>query len=273
MTSGQGAHGGGDLRTYRVRQRGVADLGRRGLAGRAGRVREEGLQHRQAVRRVALLADDLVRHQDDRVRTRLLGVVVDLEYLVVGAGPARRGAGDGLARRVAGQVDELTVGVADLGHLQVVRGGERPLDVPDGAVVLAQRRGHAVRALLRVAARGLPGLVVREGPAAGGRGGQVLGEVVGGTRAVRAVHREDLGGRQGGARVVRGDHRVVPGGHLSGENLGDGRRLELQAAHAADVVDHRDRADHQDRKSTRLNSSHSQISYAVFCLKKKEQYV
>src|SRR5205085_5688290 len=27
----------------------------------------------------------------------------------------------------------------------------------------------------------------------------------------------------------------------------------------------------QDRKSTRLNSSHSQISYAVFCLKKKTQ--
>src|SRR5688572_31988724 len=27
----------------------------------------------------------------------------------------------------------------------------------------------------------------------------------------------------------------------------------------------------RDRKSTRLNSSHSQISYAVFCLKKKRQ--
>src|SRR5438270_9372882 len=27
---------------------------------------------------------------------------------------------------------------------------------------------------------------------------------------------------------------------------------------------------HEDRKSTRLNSSHSQISYAVFCLKKKK---
>src|SRR2546427_1499759 len=27
-----------------------------------------------------------------------------------------------------------------------------------------------------------------------------------------------------------------------------------------------------DRKSTRLNSSHSQISYAVFCLKKKKNY-
>src|SRR5438270_9614836 len=28
-----------------------------------------------------------------------------------------------------------------------------------------------------------------------------------------------------------------------------------------------------DRKSTRLNSSHSQISYAVFCLKKKKSYL
>src|SRR2546430_13374895 len=30
-------------------------------------------------------------------------------------------------------------------------------------------------------------------------------------------------------------------------------------------------AQKSDRKSTRLNSSHSQISYAVFCLKKKKQ--
>src|SRR5256886_9740604 len=28
----------------------------------------------------------------------------------------------------------------------------------------------------------------------------------------------------------------------------------------------------RDRKSTRLNSSHSQISYAVFCLKKKKKH-
>src|SRR2546427_9411115 len=34
----------------------------------------------------------------------------------------------------------------------------------------------------------------------------------------------------------------------------------------------RERDDGQvDRKSTRLNSSHSQISYAVFCLKKKKK--
>src|SRR3712207_8621716 len=30
-------------------------------------------------------------------------------------------------------------------------------------------------------------------------------------------------------------------------------------------------ADRLDRKSTRLNSSHANISYAVFCLKKKQQ--
>src|SRR5688572_32150511 len=30
-----------------------------------------------------------------------------------------------------------------------------------------------------------------------------------------------------------------------------------------------ERSPRRDRKSTRLNSSHSQISYAVFCLKKK----
>src|SRR3712207_6931923 len=29
----------------------------------------------------------------------------------------------------------------------------------------------------------------------------------------------------------------------------------------------------EDRKSTRLNSSHANISYAVFCLKKKDAYV
>src|SRR2546422_995212 len=31
-------------------------------------------------------------------------------------------------------------------------------------------------------------------------------------------------------------------------------------------------SEHGDRKSTRLNSSHGYISYAVFCLKKKKKY-
>src|SRR5690348_17531489 len=44
--------------------------------------------------------------------------------------------------------------------------------------------------------------------------------------------------------------------------LGDQRRTDFLGAAA--VVDH-----DRDRKSTRLNSSHPSISYAVFCLKKK----
>src|SRR5687768_17626290 len=35
----------------------------------------------------------------------------------------------------------------------------------------------------------------------------------------------------------------------------------------------RERVGHGDRKSTRLNSSHGYISYAVFCLKKKNQHL
>src|SRR5688572_31547174 len=41
-------------------------------------------------------------------------------------------------------------------------------------------------------------------------------------------------------------------------------RTPLVCPHDADDDD-------EDRKSTRLNSSHSQISYAVFCLKKKKK--
>src|SRR2546421_9028902 len=50
------------------------------------------------------------------------------------------------------------------------------------------------------------------------------------------------------------------------------RRIERQrvAAGVLKVPLHPHRAE-QDRKSTRLNSSHDQISYAVFCLKKKKE--
>src|SRR3712207_7076151 len=43
-------------------------------------------------------------------------------------------------------------------------------------------------------------------------------------------------------------------------------RHEQSAAHMADGYA---RIKRKDRKSTRLNSSHANISYAVFCLKKK----
>src|SRR3712207_8487624 len=42
------------------------------------------------------------------------------------------------------------------------------------------------------------------------------------------------------------------------------------AAHGGDGLPERRRLVAEDRKSTRLNSSHANISYAVFCLKKKK---
>src|SRR3712207_7663999 len=53
-----------------------------------------------------------------------------------------------------------------------------------------------------------------------------------------------------------------------------GRQVPEHLAGGAAVVEDDRRlgqedADEQDRKSTRLNSSHANISYAVFCLKKK----
>src|SRR2546430_7191603 len=54
---------------------------------------------------------------------------------------------------------------------------------------------------------------------------------------------------------------------------GFGLKDHIEGALAADyhsrVVDRIRGHGYTDRKSTRLNSSHSQISYAVFCLKKK----
>src|SRR6266436_7731795 len=49
----------------------------------------------------------------------------------------------------------------------------------------------------------------------------------------------------------------------------EGRSVELQPADPVET-NLRTALHHQDRKSTRLNSSHGYISYAVFCLKKKK---
>src|SRR3712207_8804632 len=54
------------------------------------------------------------------------------------------------------------------------------------------------------------------------------------------------------ARPQMPDHAVAPGEHRSG--------LDHATKHS------------RDRKSTRLNSSHANISYAVFCLKKKNTF-
>src|SRR2546422_6527502 len=68
-------------------------------------------------------------------------------------------------------------------------------------------------------------------------------------RGVGVVH-EVIDGRDGLDQVVRRDVR----GHADGDA---GRAVHDQVR--------------QDRKSTRLNSSHGYISYAVFCLKKKKR--
>src|SRR5256885_10171283 len=79
-----------------------------------------------------------------------------------------------------------------------------------------------------------------------GRAGGLGGAVERGAGGRRAVRR----GRAGGAARVRGLARA------SGVRRGPGAGVR--------------RPDERDRKSTRLNSSHLVISYAVFCLKKKK---
>src|SRR5437899_5234456 len=59
-------------------------------------------------------------------------------------------------------------------------------------------------------------------------------------------------------------HDALP---ISESHHGRGRRRGALAVRTLD----RDAAERRDRKSTRLNSSHLGISYAVFCLKKKKQ--
>src|SRR2546422_5274176 len=54
--------------------------------------------------------------------------------------------------------------------------------------------------------------------------------------------------------------------HMIGQIEGFRAELEIDALGDAGVLDQRQ----IDRKSTRLNSSHGYISYAVFCLKKKK---
>src|SRR3712207_8295099 len=68
---------------------------------------------------------------------------------------------------------------------------------------------------------------------------------------------------------------AVAGGTVAGMAGGVERRLEFDADRQPHRAARRERAagrqvdQRRDRKSTRLNSSHANISYAVFCLKKK----
>src|SRR2546422_9506553 len=72
--------------------------------------------------------------------------------------------------------------------------------------------------------------------------------------------------RPGGIERLDHEHPVVLE-RLAALVLGDEDLVELFTGANADVLDR------ADRKSTRLNSSHGYISYAVFCLKKKKKIV
>src|SRR5699024_12008338 len=80
--------------------------------------------------------------------------------------------------------------------------------------------------------------------------------------APRAGHDRGQDQRQG---VDRGEHEDPVLGLVGAE--AEHVLQEVQEVEEPDRVAEVD----QDRKSTRLNSSHVSISYAVFCLKKKTQ--
>src|SRR5207253_10853637 len=83
--------------------------------------------------------------------------------------------------------------------------------------------------------------------------------------ALPIYDRVDLGAelRREGARRIE----LTP--HHTRDDV-DVLRLAVQAAAREHLPEHDGRAE-EDRKSTRLNSSHVAISYAVFCLKKKKK--
>src|SRR5690606_42125357 len=82
------------------------------------------------------------------------------------------------------------------------------------------------------------------------------------TTLFRSAHSE-TGARGTGLRVVRRRDRA--------RSVGGSALLEVRLVRGAVPVQIRFPLSGLDRKSTRLNSSHVKISYAVFCLKKKKE--
>src|SRR6266478_3276378 len=89
-------------------------------------------------------------------------------------------------------------------------------------------------------------------------GGQIVG--------LRQCLREELGHGHGGLQS-HGPMNHVPEVQDSAHGAAGG--VDQQVCRMAIAVYRLAAQPPEDRKSTRLNSSHSQISYAVFCLKKK----
>src|SRR5690606_40234350 len=82
----------------------------------------------------------------------------------------------------------------------------------------------------------------------------------------------DPGGDAEGFLKCGGDgmglHHIADAEGGDGAEQGEQNSQPFHAEAAFDIIHWT--AGHLDRKSTRLNSSHVKISYAVFCLKKKK---
>src|SRR5437870_10200258 len=87
-------------------------------------------------------------------------------------------------------------------------------------------------------------------------------------------HWRRYGSKNLGARRAPSDHARTPAGSAAARahrlETGGGGTGQVGSATTGRGLQGRDAA--QDRKSTRLNSSHVAISYAVFCLKKKRSH-
>src|SRR2546429_465163 len=91
-------------------------------------------------------------------------------------------------------------------------------------------------------------------------------------RAVEHVRRAGFSGSARSRRHVKSRaHRRRHKGE-NAENVTVDKRSVLDGGAVHLVCEIRSGQLHQDRKSTRLNSSHGYISYAVFCLKKKKTH-
>src|SRR2546428_3646330 len=139
-----------------------------------------------------------------------------------------------------------------LAVLRVMLGGVRSRWIPPGFRVVSQAQTVAAQTTVPHSARTpRPARIVAPSSVPGARGHQVVDDV-----------RRDQ------------NQQVAPLLRLGreAEELAQNRQIYKKRDSR---LGYRDRghgqAPNQDRKSTRLNSSHDQISYAVFCLKKKKK--
>src|SRR5438034_7250302 len=162
-----------------------------------------------------------------------------------------------------GELEQPGHGLA-VGRVDELDGVRRPARLLQG---LGQDgRDHRIR-LERLAAAAQHYRVARLHAETGGVGGDVgpglVDEADDAERHPDAADLEAVGTAprldHGADRVGQGRDLAQAGGHLVDSRI---RQREAIEKRARDTL---------DRKSTRLNSSHTVISYAVFCLKKKKK--